>query len=652
MTEQTPGTVKVTITVDGRAIEIPVPADDVRDMLARLVGAEQQPADVAEEPTAADEQGVVSPVEQPVGLTTDQAAQMCGLGPIAFRALAARQPTDLRLPSAADHVVRWDEDAVRALSVGAITTAAAAAAHMDYSLQAFESWADAQGDLRVPSEYLPDGWDPRRTLWDAHLVQVRTRPERPGLSTDEAADLAGVRPSSFRAWASRHPEDLRLPPERWADRRTPLWDEIRVKAALAARTGQGARTDLPDRQITLPGQAGFDSLLWHLAGPGLALICEHAGHRVQVGWDNGEQVIRGVSWDDAARAVANHAAEMHRAESWIHQTLPVAGKPVHVMSPFWPVPAEPADLVELLARRQVILDRPSTGPLSARMIAGIGRSPLPYLLWSGEDCILDLDPATLADIDQALADPATRDRSRQALNVQWSLDTVPASRVAPAGVGTSPWDMTPRQQGSNILRNRLGPLAETVSNCGIAEIIAALKDRQVTTRPAGKKVSPRMTGWTWTDEDAGDVVIWCALWALAMMPPEPRDTPVDVRDDLARGRAPRPFVPGYIDPPWLGHRGWLCLPVTRGPMAPAQMQAAMATEAFAAVSHRGLPRRAVEALIRLGLSPESARVPELFASTLVAEGTVAIVRWTVSDDGNRSAPRRGAVGGELLRLGP
>lgn len=533
----------VRVTVGGRSHQVVMSRADAQDLLALLTRLAARPAD---EPDAVE---MTDAVDLSVGLTTEQAASVCGCGVVAFRELAAQQPLSPRIDTGPDRHPRWDPVAVLAMSAGGLTSDAGAAERLDYSARAFESWAESHDpDLRLHD--IPEGWSPEQPLWDAHLVRVWT--ERPGLSLTEAAAVVGVRPSAFRAWQAQRP-DLRLPADQWADRRAPLWDPVKIAAA----TEPVERGSVGDASITLPTQMSLDPLIWHLAGLGLAAICEQAGHSVRYGWADGESRIDGVDWDEAGRAVANHAAAMARPNSWLRETVDVAGKPVHVMGARWPIPDEPADLVEILARRSSVLDLIRHDDLSVRMVAGLGLSPLPYLLWSDDECVVDLDQDALIGLDRALADPLTRDRTRDALNAQWSLERIRQPNT-PAGV--NPWDMTPRQRGMSIIPDRLIPLSESVANRTVPQIVAALRDREVVRRPV---VNPRMTGWTWQDDDVDDAVTWCALWALSMMPPEQRDEPVDIWHDLTRGLLPRPLVPGHIERAWPGpgFRGWLHLPI-------------------------------------------------------------------------------------------
>lgn len=63
-----------------------------------------------------------------------------------------------------------------------------------------------------------------------------------GLTTAQAAALAEVTPAGFRSTMTAERKrgvDLRLPEELWPDKRTPLWDEARLRTWLKSRPGSG-----------------------------------------------------------------------------------------------------------------------------------------------------------------------------------------------------------------------------------------------------------------------------------------------------------------------------------------------------------------------------------------------------------------------------
>lgn len=58
------------------------------------------------------------------------------------------------------------------------------------------------------------------------------------LTTVRAAAICGMTPGAFRAHMTRERQrgnDLRLQPEQWLDRRTPLYDDARVQAWAESR---------------------------------------------------------------------------------------------------------------------------------------------------------------------------------------------------------------------------------------------------------------------------------------------------------------------------------------------------------------------------------------------------------------------------------
>ena len=62
------------------------------------------------------------------------------------------------------------------------------------------------------------------------------------LTTTQAAEMAGVKPASFRSMATRARKrgvELLAPTKTWPDSRTPLWDADAVRAHMAERPGRG-----------------------------------------------------------------------------------------------------------------------------------------------------------------------------------------------------------------------------------------------------------------------------------------------------------------------------------------------------------------------------------------------------------------------------
>ena len=65
------------------------------------------------------------------------------------------------------------------------------------------------------------------------------------MTTAQAAALAGMTPARFRSEMTRERargRDHRAPRDLWPDARTPLWDEVSVRAWLAARRSHPARS--------------------------------------------------------------------------------------------------------------------------------------------------------------------------------------------------------------------------------------------------------------------------------------------------------------------------------------------------------------------------------------------------------------------------
>lgn len=75
----------------------------------------------------------------------------------------------------------------------------------------------------------------------AYLLCEKTpsRDDGRNLTTDQAAALAGMSAGQFRAHASQqrklYANEMHAPVSEWPNKRTPVWDEARVKAWLAER---------------------------------------------------------------------------------------------------------------------------------------------------------------------------------------------------------------------------------------------------------------------------------------------------------------------------------------------------------------------------------------------------------------------------------
>lgn len=121
-----------------------------------------------------------------------------------------------RAAAAAETVAEMDaRDSASAKASAAASAALAAAAQVEANAAADAYWED----------------------WFASMY----------ITTTQAADIAGMLPSSFRATMSRlrsrGQADMRAPQKRWPDARTPLWDADAVRAWV--ESGRIVRSEWP-----------------------------------------------------------------------------------------------------------------------------------------------------------------------------------------------------------------------------------------------------------------------------------------------------------------------------------------------------------------------------------------------------------------------
>lgn len=66
------------------------------------------------------------------------------------------------------------------------------------------------------------------------------------MNTTQAAGLAGLTPAAFRRAMTRERDrgnDMRLPPDRWTDQRTPEYDNRKIKAWTVKRAEKKRQGD-------------------------------------------------------------------------------------------------------------------------------------------------------------------------------------------------------------------------------------------------------------------------------------------------------------------------------------------------------------------------------------------------------------------------
>lgn len=189
--------------------------------------------------------------------------------------------------------------------------------------------------------------------------------------------------------------------------------------------------------------------------------------------------------------------------------------------------------------------------------------------------------------------------------------------------GASRLEMQPRNRGSEIVTNRLRPLAAAVARRSPDRVAAGLdgsnpidelgKDRPESVTATGLSVPGPVD----------NALAWCALWGIASLPLGPRiDATAVTSGHLGRSR-----------------REWFYVPVWSQPWRPARLRTVLASAQLRTAGGTGLGP----------WSHGAAR--ELSARTwLRARGVIGVVRFDIERFGSDNAPERRALEGEALSL--
>ncbi len=327
-------------------------------------------------------------------------------------------------------------------------------------------------------------------------------------------------------------------------------------------------------------------LLTHMVAYGLAAIVEAATRTPPtLSWTEGMAPRARVAHAalppaEMAGIVQGHAARLVHEDAWPQERIQLAGKPRGLMSPrlakvdHWP---------ELTRRRHEVLGR----------LTGEDTWLDQRFLWSlGEPCYWSF---------------GSRDEIRQ--------DDA-ASRL----------ELQPRNQGSEIVGNRLSPLAQAVAGRTPEEIEQAF--RGVVCRDSvGHDAPDSRSGIGFrAPGPVDDVVSWCALWGVSqfVLNRSPRSTTTagNLRD---------------------GRDEWFFVPIWRGEWTPARLRTVLASAQLRAVAEESTGRN----------TDDSA---DAFATSdgrrwLLARGVKALVVFPVQRFGSASAPERRAQRGIVYPIG-
>lgn len=257
----------------------------------------------------------------------------------------------------------------------------------------------------------------------------------------------------------------------------------------------------------------------HMALIGLGAIAEDAfgDGVVRVRWSGGMAPrptleVQGRDLQEIAEAVRAHASAAAEPDSWLSERHPdEKGKPRGLMSPRRARPAEPRGVRLLVERRRGVIDRLTRerAVLDLRMLGGFGEPSHWHVGRKGE--------------------PRPED-------------------------GASRFDMQARNQGSELVATKLGPLAAAVSGRTSDEVLVGLRGELLHDDLNGD----RTEGLTATGlAPAGpfdSALAWCALWGMTGLPVAPR----------ARGRS---ITTGALARP-----GRFIMPLVDAPIRPARLR--------------------------------------------------------------------------------
>lgn len=327
-------------------------------------------------------------------------------------------------------------------------------------------------------------------------------------------------------------------------------------------------------------------LLTHMVAYGLAAIVESAMPTPPtLSWTASMAPRARLQHDqlgplEMADLVRRHAERLSQPTAWPQRRIPLAGSDRGLMSPRL---ARIEDWAELERRRHAVLDE-LTGP-------GAWLDQL--LLWSlGEPCYWRRKPQGEIDQDDA------------------------ASRL----------ELQPRNQGSEIVGNRLSPLATAVAARSREEIADALAGRRIRDSIGKDAPDSRSAVGFRGPGPVDDAVSWCALWGISQ---------------FALNRTPRVTTTAGN----LRRRGgeWFFVPIWDGRWTPSRLRTVLASghlrvtaEAFAA----GAEEEEDTALAATGA-----------LHWLEGRGVKALVLFPIRQFGSHLAPERRAQRGVVHPFG-
>lgn len=218
--------------------------------------------------------------------------------------------------------------------------------------------------------------------------------------------------------------------------------------------------------------------LSHLTLYGVAAILDDAGHHVRLSWTNTSDprpcIHSALEPEQLAEVVHAHSAQRAESESWLQATFTSRGRTMALLSPRiskldhddWPL---------LQEQRHNVLDalRHQHAHLDLKLLAALG-----------EPCYWSFTPR--GDLIQD--DAASR------------------------------WDMQPRNRGSELVTNRLRPLATTLAKWSPKKILDGLTGTTVHDTVGEQKPDSRTATGLAPPGPTDNALTWCALWGISQLP--------------------------------------------------------------------------------------------------------------------------------------
>jgi CRISPR-associated protein Csb3 len=351
-------------------------------------------------------------------------------------------------------------------------------------------------------------------------------------------------------------------------------------------------------QITLGGCAP-DVLLSHLALYGLTAILESAGTTdLRAAWTTaGDQrpyvTAPGLTGEQAADMIAQHARQAHDDGSWLHHSITLNGSPRALMSPRLTTFADEKTWQQAQHSRHQILDELTTARrwLDLRFLAALG-----------EPCYWVRDPQGTITQDAA------------------------ASRL----------EMQPRNIGSEFVGNRLRKVAAAVAARDTALILVGLQGDNIRDEAGGDAADSRTATGLAGPGPTDNAIAWCALWGISQLPLAMR----------ARNTA---ITTGHLG---RGRSEWFYAPVWQAPWRPARLRTVLASAQARIAASQGLDRNGRPA--RTPASGDTRPPPDgMYSGSeitaahrwLAEHGVTGVIRFPIQRFGSDNAPERRAMRG-------